>query len=177
MRYLAAVLAALVVAMASVPPAYPERAPGVAILLYPPMDCKTDFDHDFWAEYNLAMAEEWGIESQTMCLERLTEEEQKELQDALLNAGLNVIAMSDDNLVIDGINDRAPGVAQPSVNFGAVEFNYLRTTATLSNETLHLMLEGAGHPRSCYVDAVHDNAYHFARYYDNNITIIKHFDY
>jgi hypothetical protein len=120
------------------------------------------------------MAQEWNISSQTICLDRLTEEEKADLQATLKRVGLNVIVMQDDNPIIDGINDRAYGVAQPSVNFGAVEYNYQESTKTLSHETLHLMLEEMGYPKGRYVDAVHDNSYRFARYHD--VMILAHFD-
>jgi hypothetical protein len=174
MRYHGAALIALV-AMIFIQPAYSEKASGVVILLYPPVNCDIDFDRDFWAKYDSAMAQEWNISSQTICLDQLTEEEQADLQAILQRVGLNVIVMQDDNPIVDGINDRAYGMAQPSVNFGAVEFNYKESTKTLSHETLHLMLEEMGYPKSCYVDAVHDNAYHFARYHDN-IMIMAQFD-
>jgi hypothetical protein len=66
------------------------------------------------------------------------------LQAALHRIGKNVIAMSVDNVTIEGINDRAYGVAQPTENFGEVEFNYMESTKILSHETLHLMLEEQG---------------------------------
>ncbi|AFU57970.1 hypothetical protein Ngar_c10280 [Candidatus Nitrososphaera gargensis Ga9.2] len=176
MRYYHSVaIAALVIAIVFIQPAYSDDEPGVVILLYPPTDCKTDFDQDFWAKYDSAMAQEWGISSQTICLDQLNEQEKADLQTALHRVGLNVIVMQDNNQIIHGINDRAQGVAQPTVNFGAVEFNYEYSAKVVSHETLHLMLEERGYPKSCYVDAVHEHAYTLARYYDN-IMIIQHFE-
>jgi hypothetical protein len=177
MRYAAGTLFALTIAAMLLvqQPAHSEKVSGVVVLVYPPFDCKTDFDYDFWAKYDSAMIKEWNIQSQTLCLDGLTEEDKANLQVALQRVGLNVIIMQDDNQIVDGINDRAHGVAQPSVNFGAVEFNYERSTTVLSHETLHLMLEEAGNPKTCYVEAVHDNAYSYARYYDD-IMILAHFE-
>lgn len=121
-----------------------------------------------------AMARKWSISSQTICLDGLDDQDKADLLAALQRAGLNVIVMQDDNTIVRGINDRANGVAQPALNFGAVEFNYQESAKILSHETLHLMLEEADHPRSCYVDAVHDNAHRFARYGD--VVILAHFD-
>lgn len=176
MRYSGAASIALIGMMLFVQqPAHSDRASGVIIILYPPFDCKTDFDHHFWAKYDSAMAKEWNISSQTICLEGLSEQEKADLQATLQRVGLNVIVIQDDNPIIDGINHRASGMAQPTENFGAVEFNYEESTKVLSHETLHLMLEEAGYPKSCYVNAVHDNAYNYARHY-NNIMILAHFD-
>ena len=172
MRYYCAALIALAVIF--IQPAYSQSAPGVVILLYPPVDCEIDFDRDFWSEYDSAMAREWNIPSQTICLDGLGDQDKADLLAALQRAGLNVIVMQDDSTIVRGINDRANGVAQPALNFGAVEFNYHESAKVLSHETLHLMLEEAGHPRSCYVDAVHDNAHRFARYGD--VVILAHFD-
>lgn len=55
------------------------------------------------------------------------------MQAALHRIGKNVIAMSVDNVTIEGINDRAYGVAQPTENIGAVEFNYMESTKVLSH--------------------------------------------
>lgn len=156
-------------------PAHSDRASGVIGILYPPIDCETDFDYDFWAKYDSAMLEEWNISSQTLCLEGLNEQEKEDLQSALQRVGQNVIIMSVDNVVLEGMNHRARGVAQPSENFGKVEFNYEESSKVLSHETLHLMLEQIGYPKSCYVDAVHENAYRYARYYDS-VMILAHFD-
>lgn len=110
-----------------------------------------------------------------ICFDRLSEQEKADLQAALNRVGLNVIVMQDDNQIVRGINDRAQGVAQTTVNFGAVEFNYEQSAKVVSHETLHLMLEERGYPKSCYVDAVHEHAYSFARY-DGNVMIVQHFD-
>lgn len=156
-------------------PAFSQAAGAVVVLFYPPYDCKTDFDPEFWANYDSAMKLEWNIPSQTMCLDRLSEEEKAGLLTDLQRAGLNVIVMQDDNMIVRGLNHRAEGVAQPSINFGAVELNYEESTKVLSHETLHLVLEDMGHPRSCYADRVHENAYRYARYYDS-VMIMAHFE-
>lgn len=167
MRYSAAVLVAAIVAMIfAQQPVFSEKNPGIVVLFYPPLDCETDFDADQWAAYDSAMAQEWNISSQTICLDKLVEQDKADLLTALQGAGLNVIVMQDDNTIVRGLNDRAQGVAQPALNFGSVEFNYQESTKVLSHETLHLMLEEAGHQKSCYVDAVHDNAYRFVKYDD-----------
>lgn len=51
-----------------------------------------------------------------------------DLQGALQGVGLNVIVMPIDNVITDGINDRSHGVAQPTENLRAVEFNHLEST-------------------------------------------------
>jgi hypothetical protein len=166
----------ILIAITFIQPAYPESvSPGVIVLVYPPLDCNTDFDQDFWAKYDSAMAQEWGIFSQTICLEQLSEQVKADLQANLQELGFNVIVMQDNNEIVRGINDRAQGVAQPTLNFGAVEFNYQESSKVVSHETLHLILEEKGYPKSCYVDKVHENAYRFARYYDN-VMILAYFD-
>ena len=171
MKYHVALIA---LALIFIQPAHSQSAPGVVILLYPPVDCRADFDSGFWARYDSAMAQEWGISSQTICLDGLDGQGKAGLLAALQRAGLNVIVMQDDNTIVRGINDRADGVAQPALNFGAVEFNYSESAKVLSHETLHLMLEEAGHPKSCYVDSVHENAHRFAVYDD--VVVLAHFD-
>lgn len=152
--------------------AFGEEPLGVVIILYPPTSCENDFDKAFWSKYDSAMTEEWGISSQTLCLEGLTIFEKLTLEQDLQNVGLNVITMRDDNVAVPiGEN----GLARPSLNYGAVEFNYQDSTKTLSHESLHLVLEDMGYSQSCYVDKVHENAYRLARYYDN-IMILKHFE-
>jgi len=91
------------------------------------------FDSELRAKYDSAMAQEWNISSQTMCIEGRSDQEKTELQAALHRIGKNVIAMSVDNVTIEGINDRAYGVAQPTENIGAVEFNYMESTKVLSH--------------------------------------------
>lgn len=80
--------------------------------------------------------------------------------------------MSVDNQIVEGINDKAGGIAQPTENFGAVEFNYDDSTKTVSCETLHLILKEMGYPKSCYVEAVHENANKYTRY--DNVLIMIH---
>lgn len=60
------------------------------------------------------MAQEWNISSDTICIEGLDDQEKKGLKAALHRIGKNVIAMSVDNVTIEGINARAYGVAQPT---------------------------------------------------------------
>jgi hypothetical protein len=175
MRYSGAPLISLMAFMLFMQPAYSDKASGVMVLLYPPTSCAVDFDSGFWAKYDSAMAQEWNIHSQTLCMEGLTDQIKADFRTALLKTGFNVIDMSVDNIIVRGLSDRAHGVAQPTENFGAVNFNYQESTKVVSHETLHLMLEEAGYPQSCYVDAVHEHAYSFARY-DDNVMILAHFD-
>jgi hypothetical protein len=165
----------IITAFIAVQPAQAKQDPAALVLFYPPADCETSFDPEFWAEYDSAMAEEWGVSSQTICLDKLTIIEKAELQSDLQKLGLNVIVMSADDHFLDGINDQALGVAQPAWNTGSVKFNGEYTTTTLSHETLHLVLEDLGYPKACYVDKVHEHASEFARYNDN-IMVVQHFD-
>lgn len=174
--YYAAALLLVLVIVPIQQPALSYSEPGVVVILfYPPYDCNTDFDQEFWANYDSAMALEWSITSQTMCLENLGEWEKADLLTALQQVGLNMIVIQDNNTIVRGLNHRAEGVAFPSLNYGTVELNYKSSTKALSHETLHLMLEEMGHPKGCYVDAVHENAYRYARYY-GNVIIMAHFD-
>lgn len=131
------------VAMIFAPSAYSQSALGVVILLYPPTDCETDFNADFWAKYDSAMAQEWGIASQTMCLEGLSASEKIDLVSSLQDAGINVITMVVDNAMLPDVPG-VQGLARPHSNFGTVNFNYDETTKTVSHETLHLVLEERG---------------------------------
>ncbi|MEW6603194.1 MAG: hypothetical protein AB1351_00725 [Thermoproteota archaeon] len=174
--YWLAILVLAVIVPIQQPPAFSQSEPGVVVVLfYPPYDCKTDFDQEFWANYDSAMKLEWNISSQTICLEKLSEQEKADLLAALHGIGLNVIVMQDENIIVRGLNYKAEGVAHPSLNYGEVELNYEKSTKALSHETLHLVLEDMGRLRSCYVDKVHENAYSYARYYDN-VMIMAHFD-
>lgn len=171
-------LYALALVLAAIMPVQPISAqsePGVVVLFYPPYDCRTDFDQKFWANYDSAMKLEWNISSQTICLDKLGEEEKAGLLSDLQAVGLNVIVMQDHNMIVKGLNHKAEGVAFPAMNYGAVELNYEKSTKALSHETLHLVLQDMGHPRSCYADAVHENAYNYARYY-GKVIIMAHFD-
>lgn len=172
MRYLGAVVA-LAVMLALVQPAYAQSA-DVVVVLYPPNDCETDFDTDFWAKYDSAMAKEWGIASQTMCLEGLSAPEKTDLVSSLHDADINVITMVIDNAMLPDVPG-IQGLARPHSDFGTVDFNYRETAKTVSHETLHLILEERGYEKSCYADKVHENAYSFSRH-DGNIMIIKHFE-
>jgi hypothetical protein len=149
-----------------------QKPVGIITIHYPSSSCADSFDPDFWADYDRAIAKEWGILSQTMCLDGLTIFEKITLVKDLQNVGLNVITMVDDSAFLGSEFD---GFARPSENFGVIDFNYHDSTISLSHETLHLALEEMGYPTSCYVDAVHENSYRFARYYDA-IMIIKYFE-
>ena len=172
---LATLSLSIITAIIAVQPVQAKQDPAVIILFYPPTDCETSFDPDFWADYDSAMAKEWGVSSQTICLDKLSILDKAELQANLKELGLNVIVMSSDDHFLDGINDQALGVAQPDLNTGAVKFNGEYTTTTLSHETLHLILEDLGYPKACYVDGVHKHASEFARYGDN-VMVMQHFD-
>jgi hypothetical protein len=165
---------ALVVLLATAQqPAYTQQPADVVVVLYPPTDCRTDFRPDYWAKYDSAMSEEWGIASQTMCLEGLSASEKVELASSLQEAGINVITMVIDNAMLPDVPG-IQGLSRPQSNFGTVNYNYYETTKTVSHETLHLVLEERGHEKSCYADKVHENAYSFARH--DNIMIIAHFE-
>ena len=56
----------------------------------------------------------------------------------------------------------ASGVAYPTENMAFVENNFEYSTATVSHELLHLVLEEQGHEKSCYVDEVHENQLKYA---------------
>jgi hypothetical protein len=175
MQHLGAAAAVLVALLAlAQQPAYMQQPADVVVILYPPSDCKMDFDADYWAKYDSAMAKEWGIASQTMCLDGLSAPEKVELVSALQGAGINVITMVIDNSMLPDVPG-VQGMSRPQSNFGTVNFNYYETTRTVSHETLHLVLEGRGYEKSCYVDAVHENAYSLARH-DGNVMIIGHFE-
>jgi hypothetical protein len=175
MQYLGAATVALVVLLATAQvQAYTQQPADVVVVLYPPNDCKTDFNADYWAKYDSAMAEEWGIASQTMCLDGLSASEKIELVSSLQDAGINVITMVIDNAMLPDVPG-IQGLSRPHSNFGTVDYNYYETTKTVSHETLHLVLEERGYEKSCYVDKVHENAYSLARH-DDNIMIIAHFE-
>src|SRR5688572_26183578 len=90
-------------------PVFSESEPGVVVLFYPPYDCRTDFDQEFWANYDSAMALEWNISSQTICLDKLGEDEKASLVSDLQAVGLNVIVMQDQNMIVRGLNHKAEG--------------------------------------------------------------------
>lgn len=72
----------------------------------------------------------------------------------------------------------ASGVAYPTENLAFVENNFEYSTAAVSHEILHLVLEEEGHGKSCYVDAVHENQsrYELKEMGKNNHPVIKKFD-
>ena len=81
MRYVALALSIMVgVMLFAQQPSFSDKASGVVILLYPPSDCRTYFDSELWVKYDSAMAQEWNISSQTMCVEGLDDQEKTELQ-------------------------------------------------------------------------------------------------
>jgi hypothetical protein len=168
----------IITVLIAVQPTQAKQDPAAMILFYPPVDCKTSFDPDFWAEYDSVMAEEWRVSSQTICLDKLSIIEKAELQSDLQELGLNVIVMSADDHFLDGINDQALGVAQPAWNTGSVKFNGEYTTTTLSHETLHSVLEDLGYPKACYVDKVHENQFSFSlkEMGDGEYPIVNRFD-
>jgi hypothetical protein len=56
----------------------------------------------------------------------------------------------------------ASGVAYPTENLAFVENNFEYSTAAVSHELLHLVLEERGYEKSCYVDKVHENQFRYA---------------
>lgn len=54
-------------------------------------------------------------------------------------------------------NPLASGIAYPAENMAFVENSFEYSTATVSHELLHLVLEEQGYEKSCYVDKVHEN--------------------
>ncbi|MEW6603730.1 MAG: hypothetical protein AB1351_03455 [Thermoproteota archaeon] len=72
----------------------------------------------------------------------------------------------------------ASGVAYPTENLAFVKNNFEYSTAAVSHETLHLVLEEKGHGKSCYVDAVHENQfrYELKEMGKNKHPVIKKFD-
>jgi hypothetical protein len=72
----------------------------------------------------------------------------------------------------------ANGIAYPTENIAFVRNNYAYSTATLSHEVLHLVLEEEGYPQSCYVDRVHENQFSFSlkEMGDGEYPIVNRFD-
>jgi hypothetical protein len=72
----------------------------------------------------------------------------------------------------------ASGVAYPSENVVFVENNFGYSTAALSHEILHRVLEEEDHDKGCFVDMVHENQlkYELTQVGDNKCPVIKKFD-
>lgn len=70
------------------------------------------------------------------------------------------------------------GVAYPIENLAFVENNFEYSTAAISHEILHLVLEAEGHGKDCYVDMVHESQfkYELKQMGKNKHPIIKKFD-
>lgn len=72
----------------------------------------------------------------------------------------------------------ASGVAYPTENMAFVENNFEYSTAAISHEILHLVLEEQGYERSCYADKVHENQfkYELKEMGGNKHAVLKKFD-
>ena len=73
----------------------------------------------------------------------------------------------------------ASGVAYPTENMAFVENNFEYSTAAISHEVLHLVLEEQGHDRSCYADKVHEHQfkYELKEMGGNKHAVLKKFDF
>jgi hypothetical protein len=168
------------------------------------MNCPLDFDSELWSGFDAAMALEWNVTAATGCHEveqfPSTLREYDDLAWTLAAREQNSTAIASvsayiDRLLTQGAREQqvvfltkhsdqvfqkplASGVAYPSENVAFVENNFGYSTASLSHEILHLVLEEEGHKKSCYVDLVHENQlkYELMQMDDNKRPVIKKFD-
>jgi hypothetical protein len=157
------------------------------------LDCSTDFDSEFWGDFDGAMSEVWGVNATTSCYETAKIPsnlyEYKTLASKLLAMrDENAVASTDFTTYIDSLlgqslfdrqkeqqivflteysetvflNPAARGIAYPTENMAFVKNNYEYSTATISHEILHLVLEEQGYDKECYVEQVHENQFSFA---------------
>jgi hypothetical protein len=62
MRYIALALSVIIsVMLFAQQQSFSDKTSGVVVLLYPPSDCRIEFDSELWAKYDSAMAQEWNI--------------------------------------------------------------------------------------------------------------------
>lgn len=169
------------------------------------MNCPLDFDSELWSGFDAAMAQEWNVTVTTGCYE--TEQFPSNLREYEKLAGTmlaeresNSTAVTStaayiDRLLAQGDREQqvvfltkhslqvfqkplASGVAYPSENMAFVDNNFEYSTAPLSHEILHLVLEEEGHDKGCYVDMVHENQlkYDLLQMGENKLPVIKRFD-
>jgi hypothetical protein len=168
------------------------------------MNCQLDFDSELWSDFDGAMAQEWNVTVTTGCYETKqfpsTLREYDELAETLTTMEQNSTSIATvsayiDRLLAQGANEQqvvfltehtqrvfqkplASGVAYPSENLAFVENNFEYSTAALSHEILHLILEEEGHGKRCYVDLVHENQlrYEMIQMRENKRPVIKNFN-
>jgi hypothetical protein len=168
------------------------------------MNCHLDFDTEFWSGFDAAMAQEWNVTATTDCHETeqfpSTLRKYDELAGTLVAREQNSTTIASVSAYIDRLLARdareqqvvfltehsqevfqkplASGVAYPSEDVAFVENNFEYSTAALSHEILHLVLEEEGHDKGCYVDLVHENQlrYELIQMDKNKWPVIKNFD-
>jgi hypothetical protein len=168
------------------------------------MNCHLDFDSEFWSGFDTSMAQEWNITVTTGCHETeqfpSTLRKYDELAGTLAAREQNSTEIASvsayiDRLLAQDASDRqvvfltehsqrvfqkplASGVAYPSKDVAFVENNFEYSTAALSHEILHLVLEEEGYDKDCYVDLVHENQlrYELIQMGENKRPVIKKFD-
>lgn len=165
------------------------------------VNCPLDFDSELWSGFDTAMAQEWNVTVTTSCHESerfpSTLREYGDLAETVMAERENLTAIASvtayiDLLLAQGDHEQqvvfltehsqqvfqkplASGVAYPSENLAFVENNFGYSTASLSHEILHLVLEEQEHEKSRYVDMVHENQlkYELMQMCDNKRPVIK----
>lgn len=126
-------------------------APENYVLVVFNIECERDFDPAYWRAFDALMAEEWNIQSVSIC-PSWDGEYQKYVLGMISE---NVIVVNSTRFFTDD-HHTIHGTAWVTINRGHVTWNGEAATGkAVSHEVLHLVLEERGYPHDIYVKRVH----------------------